>query len=110
MGVYNPMAKMPKLCCECPSFWIGEFCDDVPCCEETGISMTISDAETKRHKDCPLVEIKVPHGRLADVSEDATYNARYDNFDDHHMIVAQLMLDDLPTVIEAEGKGESKDV
>ena len=54
------------------------------------------------------VEVKTPHGRIADVSEDATYDARYDHFDDHHIIVAQMMLDDLPTIIEAEGEDDGR--
>lgn len=104
MGVYIKGMEIPKKCSGCvmrvddPDFGM--------CCGVTGCDIDMVTFCSCKLSNCPLVEVKTPHGRLADVSEDATYDARYDHFDDHHMIVAQQMLDDLPTIIEAEGKDD----
>lgn len=114
MGVYIKEMDMPKSCADCPmlegdrmdglchaaSKWLD---DDE---RWTWYVYPEGDMDDSKPCNCPLVEVKTPHGRFADVSEDATYDARYDHFDDHHMIVAQMMLDDLPTIIKAEGKDD----
>lgn len=99
MGVYVKGMEMPKSCYDC----------DIGVCicnRYYDPNFDINEAQIKRHPDCPLVEVKAPHGRLADVSESASFDARYDHFDDEHMVVAQVMLDDLPTIIEADGKDD----
>lgn len=52
MGIYNPNAEMPKNCAVCK--------ED---CKYRNITAH------KRHKRCPLIEIKKPHGRLVDIDK-----------------------------------------
>lgn len=61
MGVYNPKATMPRSCFDCG-------CNDGFTCEYLETDCYIADyAQTERiHPDCPLVEVKEPHGRLID--------------------------------------------
>ena len=61
-----------------------------------------------RHPNCPLIEVKTPHGRLIDGDKllekaywdynEATHD--YNNF----KVVSEYGIADAPTVIEAEGK------
>lgn len=74
MGVYNPNAIMPKNCAVCNEE-----------CKYRNITAH------KRHKRCPLVEIKTPHGRLIDE----------DTIPDRTLRVL-LETAKAPTVIEAE--------
>ena len=55
MGVYVKEMNMPRNCRECP-FCI-EHIDDLSCIMLTGDG------------DCPLVEVKTPHGRLVDIGK-----------------------------------------
>lgn len=122
MGVYVRNLEMPVTCCECI------FSGDV---QELGVegglykkiakclladSIGIEDPWresrwqlSNREAWCPLTEVKVPHGRLVDASDGATYAARFDHFDDLHMIASQNAIDDLPTVIEEERKSDLED-
>ena len=54
------------------------------------------DMHSGRHPDCPIVEVKVPHGRLIDA--DAIQAHEMDVFGKRLMTI-----DTAPTVIEAEG-------
>ena len=60
MGVYNPKMKIPDSCWACPFCTVECFgaykCFDV---KDWG-------SREERAKDCPLVEVKAPHGRLID--------------------------------------------
>ena len=88
MGVYNPLAEMPKNCAVCHEE-----------CKHRNITAH------KRHKRCPLVEVKMPHGRLIDADE--LRNFIYDNYAmsaySHYMDIFLPELRNAPTVIEAEG-------
>ena len=97
MGVYIKNMEMPDSCLRCPLF-AGNGCKATKRIFPDWLNVAV------RPDACPLVEVKSPHGRLADVSESASFDARYDHFDDEHMVAAQAMLDDLRTIIEAEGK------
>lgn len=97
MGIYIKGMDMPKCCIHC-QFFAGNGCKITRRIFPDWMNVAA------RPDSCPLVEVKVPHGRLADISETASYNSRYDHFDDEHMVIAQLMLDDLPVIIEAEGE------
>ena len=69
MGVYIKDMEMPESCKNCQ--WVEEYGGDYDwcyACRHTG-KMPLENAEKGRDPDCPLVEIKTPHGRLVD--EDA---------------------------------------
>lgn len=84
MGVYMPTVEMPTNCTECKLRLI------VGCnpYKDNGLSPS-----KERHKDCPLVEIKTPHGRLID--EDTIGGVFID-------IEVSGAIEDAPTVIEVE--------
>ena len=54
MGVYNPFAELPNSCVLCNSK------------EKCNLHREYAGRSVGRHKDCPLVEVSVPHGRLID--------------------------------------------
>lgn len=100
MGVYNPLAEMPRGCVvcvyrySCPLFnqnayWLSSF----------------------KHKDCPLVEVKTPHGRLIDgdllVEQHEKVKQDSDSvFSYQFHILAPAWVKQAPTIIEAEGKND----
>lgn len=95
MGVYIKGVTIPEDCWHCA--YEGLF---PPC--GTGAE---SDYKKTRHPDCPLVEVKEPHGRLIDADngidkdvKDYEFNGKYAG------CTIQDMLDCAPTVIEAEGE------
>ncbi len=55
-----------------------------------------------RHPNCPLIEVKTPHGRLIDA--DKLSNQKYENIWTNRLIIDADDLDDAFTVIEAEGE------
>jgi hypothetical protein len=59
MGVYIPTAKLPSNCFDCryERFANCDVCRGF--CEA-------SDYKTTRYADCPLIEVKAPHGDLID--------------------------------------------
>ena len=59
MGVYIPNMKIPTACVKC------RFCSAFECFAGRRY---IKD-RYKRNDDCPLVEVKVPHGRLIDADK-----------------------------------------
>ena len=93
MSVLIRDMKMPKNCCQCE--W-HEYCGgDYDCCHacrRTG-AMPIKNAERERNYDCPLVEIKAPHGRLIDA--DALHLPPEE-------IASRMAVQCAPTVIKAE--------
>ena len=97
--------KLPKNCVLCP------------CCVGEGIGMgrqhycqAIDDepcvSETYRPKNCPLVEIRAPHGRLIDADEFKKNMRNYYPSIDHlccsQHVVTKRDIDCAPTIIEAE--------
>lgn len=110
MGVVINGLSMPKNCLLCPCC-VGEgigagrqhYCqaiDDEPCV-----------SETYRPKNCPLVEIPTPHGRLIDadrlmeVIEKNSYLLKgYYNSLENGMFLTGIKqaIDESPTIIEAE--------
>lgn len=85
MGVYAPTARMPANCFRC------EYEMEVDCPCSVGIDLA-SNWRTSRHPDCPLVEVKEPHGDLIDKTE-IMYK-----WEDNRLLITA------PTVIEAEGE------
>ncbi len=77
--------EMPKRCFDCPVYDVSAvFCKALDKWVDDG------EIETERHKDCPLIEVP-PHGDLID--RDVLIE-EWDNG----------LMDDAPTIIEAEGK------
>lgn len=66
MGVYNLSMKMPENCYLCGYSVCG--CVTSNMILQCGVAepMDFMEAQEHRHKDCPLVEVKAPHGRLID--------------------------------------------
>ena len=96
MGVYNPLVDMPESCAEC--FTRGGWSNCV-----FPKHMSYPNALHSRHPDCPLIEVKTPHGRMIDA--DAILNAKGNKIQVmtgsdfyYHESVIQYA----PTVIEAE--------
>ena len=89
--------EMPRVCAECFM--------DPPCSKALSGDIRVWE---ERHPDCPLVEIHTPHGRLID--SDALMTEFMDSDLDHLQRddwkeVIQIV-EDAPTVIEAEGSEE----
>lgn len=98
MGIYIPGMKMPKNCCKCDlcdGEYGREFYEKAWC----RVSKSVHVSPKRRPKNCPLVEVKEPHGRLID--RNAIYASNYiDDID----FYTKEDLDDAPAVIEAEGE------
>ena len=105
MSVVIKGMKLPKNCVLCP------------CCVGEGIGagrqhycQAIEDepcvSETYRPKNCPLVEIRAPHGRLIDADELKKNMRNYYPSIDHlccsQHVVTKRDIDCAPTIIEAE--------
>lgn len=94
MGVYLKYMKMPKSCWDCPL--------RPPICSLWG-DLGYGESKQKRHEDCPLVEVPVPHGRLADC--DAVEECLKEVTDGETKDYAMMLLDwavSKRTVIERE--------
>ena len=89
MSVLIKGMEMPKNCTYCDSIGLNIA---IGCPVMTGIN--------GRATDCPLVEIKTPHGRLIDADALMQTYCRHEFSSD--MGDAMEILDNYPTVIEAE--------
>lgn len=97
MGVYIKDMNMPENCSECR---FGILSGDRDWC---AVSLKYRNHETAGHvpDDCPLVEVKTPHGDLIDRNElepDSEWSERYDGF----MAVSESQIRHETVVIEAE--------
>ena len=116
MSVLIKGMEMPKSCwnCPCSSYYDRTY---QVLCDLTEKRLDDKPWRSGRDSDCPLVEIPTPHGRLGDL--DALWDRMYkysDNEgakmpfgDDDFMIhrdSACELIEDAPTVIEAEGREE----
>lgn len=71
--------------------------------------------EETRHPNCPLVEIKTPHGRLIDADEllecytdiDGAYDPEFWDQLQTSIGVIRQNIDDMPAIIEAEKGNEN---
>ena len=59
MSVLIKGMEMPKYCYTCPAY---DYIHSTCCVLHT----EVKDLDDKRYKDCPLVEVPTPHGRLID--------------------------------------------
>ena len=106
--------EMPKNCAECKMWCICECLNDFEDFES--ICYAVEDGDLVRDKNCPLIDIPTPHGRLID--KDKLRRKLFVNFDgqripfydcdnfptqityrDLHSILAEQK-----TIIEAEGE------
>lgn len=102
--------EMPESCYTCK---LGRLWDDGShdCRISKGLWMEdYPYTKDVRHAECPLRPLPEKHGRLVDVSplNFVSYNSRWhsdNSFDDGVTFILE-MLDNLPTIIEAEGKYE----
>lgn len=97
MGVYIKGMEMPKTCYSCV-FMDGNCCLLQKISEKAYI---LFDSMEKMRRDCPLVEVKAPHGRLIDVV--ALNHAYYQRPTYPNLCNA---INNAPTVLEAEGKDD----
>lgn len=99
MGVYIKNAPMPDSCDNC-DFYYEDRSEGVAYCIASGSDITpVCYNRGKRDSNCPLVEIKSPHGRLIDASlaEEKSYEPTiYDLTDVPDFLAEQ------PTVIDSE--------
>lgn len=95
MGVYIKGMKMQKKCSWCmfSRFATKWYCNITLNC--------INDYIDSSPKDCPITDVPEPHGRLIDA--DALMNVYIKNEFCSDMGDAMEVLDNFPTVIEAEG-------
>lgn len=97
--------EMPIKCAKCP---IADISAEYYFCEK------IDWFGKERPSDCPLVEIPTPHGQLGDL--DALWDRMYNYIDNEgakmpygdndfmiHKDSACELIEDMPTIIEAEG-------
>ena len=96
MSVYIRGMEMPNNCKECALYIDGA-------CYGKGYRDYRSIMDTAKPDDCPLVEIPTPHGRLKDVDRIEYENVYFEDVGESYEIVGKDDIDELPTVIEAEG-------
>lgn len=96
--------EMPKSCDDCPLNY------DQMACAVTGtrwwsdrMMLMDFDSDKERLYDCPLIEVKKPHGRLGDL--DALY-ATINEADDYGADMADILrlILQADTIIGAEGR------
>ena len=86
MGVYVKGMEMPPACGYCRLAW---------CCKAAeGECIDLRERNSYRHRNCPLVEVAEPHGRLVDFEEIEV--TTYIDADGEHIETSA------PTVIESE--------
>ena len=90
MSVLVKNMEMPQNCTGCPI-----------CC---GLPYQHRDVKGRR-PDCPLIELP-PHGRLIDVDKIEYEKLYIDDVGKSYEMVGKDDIDELPTVIEAEGETE----
>ena len=103
MGVYIKGMEPCKYCKDCYFLYVNDMTDEKFCDASYGNEIVLKRGQGKPSW-CPLVEVPEPHGRLIDA--DATKNWHKNtanNFSElTDAVVLSLMLDEMPTVIEAE--------
>lgn len=109
MSVLIKGMEMPKCCQDCPLNY------DQMACVVTGTrwwsdSMVLMnfDSEKERLCDCPLIEVKTPHGRLGDLDK-LKSKFRHGNGDSDAdsawISTIRRFITQADTIIEAEGVG-----
>ena len=83
--------EMPNVCAFC-------FIDSSECNLHSSVNIW-----RERHPDCPLIELP-PHGRLIDADRIEYENIHFEDMGEFYEMVGKDDIDELPTVIEAEGE------
>lgn len=105
MSVIVKGMEMPKNCAECKMWCICECLNDFEDFES--ICYAVEDGDLIRDKNCPLIEIPTPHGRLGDLDELKTAFHRCDNSMDIKIASVRATINHAPTIIEAEGETDA---
>lgn len=79
MGVFIQGMEMPERCSRCPLRHLSALGDIY--CQASGLKVLPKQKE--RSKDCPLIEVKAPHGNLIDVE---SLKRQYEQFLKPHLI------------------------
>ena len=105
--------EIPKSCGDCP-FCANGFTEDAPVYECAVDSDEMSSVLVDEHGHpfdfrpdwCPLVEIPIPHGRLIDIKsvEYEKFTAVGNEYQRWWNGALESVIDNAPTVIEAEGE------
>ena len=117
MSILIKGMEMPKNCFDCPLFddvYTDADGDDDYCCG-LGVPLDYYKTSGETKKDCPLVPIAEPHGRLIDASEKIQVQMYDDMTEDYFS--AEMTIDDLlshkdwveadvPTIVPAEPEEE----
>lgn len=98
MGVYIPGMEMPKTCAGC------DFVEPIGLvCTKIHKFLDREDYRCERHRDCPLVEIPEPYGKLID--DNAMYLALAIIMAGTLSVTENTIVDSAPIIIEAEREG-----
>ena len=97
--------EMPTTCCNCK---FREPFIDFAYCHLAEMDMEYEESDNCRHPDCPLVEIPTTHGRLVDIKsvEDRKFTTVDNEYERWWNGALDSVVDNAPTVIEAEGSEE----
>ena len=103
MSVIVKNMKMPKNCGECPfifSSWGIEYY-----CHLAGSSTSAEYVGREKMTNCPLIELP-PHGRLIDIKsvEEGKFVTVSNDYQRWWNGALESVIDNAPTVIEAEGE------
>ena len=108
MSILIKGMEMPKCCTECSCCrhdnWNGETAHQ---CNVSLITFGAEDENwiyDQRPNWCPMVEIPTPHGRLKDVDKIEYEKLYIDDVGKSYEMVGKDDIDELSTVIEAEGE------
>ncbi|MBQ1576547.1 MAG: hypothetical protein IIZ83_06265 [Oscillospiraceae bacterium] len=117
MSVLIKGMKMPESCKNCQ--WVEEYGGDYDWCYACLLTgkMPLENAEDGRDTDCPLVEVKAPHGRLGDLDalRAKMYHEAFETDSDMQRWESGCWIryklferteEAAPTVLEAEGKDD----
>ena len=99
MSVLIRGMEMPKNCSECRMWSICTCLNDFE--DYESICYAVDDGDLVRDKNCPLIDIPTPHGRLIDGDEMIRI---WDGATIEGSI--KPLIEARPTVIEAEGREE----
>ena len=107
MGVYIEGMEMPKNCAECKMWSICECLKEFN--DYESLLYAVDDGDLVRDKNCPLVEIPTPHGRLIDADELKSRLVLDNDSNELQRISADILkwIDIQETVIEAEGETDA---
>lgn len=104
MSVIVKGMKMPKNCAECRLWDTCKYMNDFD--DWVSILDAVEDGNLIRDKNCPLSELPTPHGRLIDIKsvEEGKFVTVSNGFQRWWNGALESVIDNAPTVIEAEGE------